>query len=240
MQIKVCCHCKVTKSIAEFARDNRQSDGAAYRCRECTRLAKREAYAKNQEHYLEYARKQRQADLDKYRKWDRARASQRRSYYQLHPRPPRKKQHIPAAQQPPNTRLAHNMRGRIQRALRGKPCSQNAFDMIGCSRTQLVAHIESQWQSDMSWENYGHHGGHVWHVDHIRPCASFDLTDPEQQKACFHWSNLQPLWAGDNHSKSDKMIRNGKVVRGRDLRPIKMSWGSQPRQFATPPPWWKG
>ena len=52
----------------------------------------------------------------------------------------------------------------------------------------------------MSWDNYGIHG---WHIDHIRPCASFDLTDPEQQRQCFHYPNLQPLWAFDNLSKND-------------------------------------
>jgi hypothetical protein len=54
----------------------------------------------------------------------------------------------------------------------------------------------------MSWGNYGLHG---WHVDHIIPCASFDLTDPEQQRQCFHYTNLQPLWAEDNLRKSDKL-----------------------------------
>jgi len=50
----------------------------------------------------------------------------------------------------------------------------------------------------MSWDNYGYRG---WHIDHIRPCASFDLTDPEQQRECFHYTNLQPLWWQDNLRK---------------------------------------
>ncbi len=52
----------------------------------------------------------------------------------------------------------------------------------------------------MTWENYGP----VWHVDHIRPCAKFDLTDHDQQRACFHWTNLQPLFAKDNLQKNAK------------------------------------
>lgn len=55
----------------------------------------------------------------------------------------------------------------------------------------------------MTWANYGKSG---WHIDHIKPCASFDLSDPDQQKACFHYSNLQPLWAFDNLSKGAKLV----------------------------------
>lgn len=49
----------------------------------------------------------------------------------------------------------------------------------------------------MTWQNYGQ-----WHVDHIRPCASFDLSKPEEQRACFHYANLQPLWGEENLRKT--------------------------------------
>jgi hypothetical protein len=54
----------------------------------------------------------------------------------------------------------------------------------------------------MSWENYGYRG---WHLDHINPCAAFDLTIPEQQKRCFHYTNLQPMWWKQNIAKKDKL-----------------------------------
>lgn len=81
-------------------------------------------------------------------------------------------------------------------------------ELLGCSFEQLAKHLESLWQPGMSWENYGAYrigGSMTWHIDHIRPLASFDLTDPEQQKQCFHYTNLQPLWADENIAKSDRI-----------------------------------
>ena len=98
----------------------------------------------------------------------------------------------------PENKLAHNQRKRVIGALKGIAKSNNALEMIGCSAIELKDYIESKFQDGMSWKNYGLDG---WHVDHIRPCASFDLSDPSQQEECFHYTNLQPLWAKDNLSK---------------------------------------
>jgi len=68
----------------------------------------------------------------------------------------------------------------------------------------LEAWLEIQFQSGMTWDNWGKTGWDGWEIDHIRPCASFDLSDLEQQKQCFHWTNLQPLWSAENRSKSGK------------------------------------
>ena len=79
--------------------------------------------------------------------------------------------------------------------------ANRTHDTIGCTVTELRQHLETQFIDGMTWQNYGKHG---WHVDHIRPCASFDLKDPEQQRQCFHYTNLQPLWAVDNIRKGAK------------------------------------
>lgn len=100
----------------------------------------------------------------------------------------------------PRQRAVHNLRKRLRNLCRkGQAVSVRRAEFIGCSPLELVRHIERQFTRGMSWENYG-----KWHVDHIRPCASFDLTDQEQVKQCFHFSNLQPLWGADNMAKSDK------------------------------------
>lgn len=77
----------------------------------------------------------------------------------------------------------------------------SSIELIGCTITELRQHLEAQFTDGMSWANHGRNG---WHIDHIRPCVSFDLTDPEQQRQCFHYTNLQPLWAADNIRKGAK------------------------------------
>ena len=57
----------------------------------------------------------------------------------------------------------------------------------------------------MSWNNHGF-GNDKWHIDHIDPLDSFDLTDPMQLKEACHYTNLQPLWQPDNLHKSNKIL----------------------------------
>ena len=79
--------------------------------------------------------------------------------------------------------------------------SKRTEELLGCTIEEAKAHLASLFTDGMSWDNHGE-----WHIDHIRPCASFDLTDPEQQKQCCHYTNLQPLWAADNLAKSDNWV----------------------------------
>lgn len=98
-------------------------------------------------------------------------------------------------------RIKGNLRCRLWAALRGARKSANTFELVGTSIDGLKQHLEAQFTPGMSWDNYGKNG---WEVDHIRPCASFDLTSPAQQRECFHFTNLQPLWARDNAAKRDR------------------------------------
>lgn len=82
---------------------------------------------------------------------------------------------------------------------RGTYKTNKTVELLGCSLKQLKAHIESQFKEGMSWANR-----QLWHIDHIRPCASFDLTVDSQQKECFNYKNLQPLWSLENMRKGAK------------------------------------
>ena len=100
-----------------------------------------------------------------------------------------------------NFRLRKLIRSRIFRSIGGKAKPASPIKALGCTLAELKAYLESKFQMGMAWENWGVYG---WHVDHIRPLASFDLTDPVQFGIACHYTNLQPLWAKDNLSKSDK------------------------------------
>lgn len=99
-------------------------------------------------------------------------------------------------------KLKEYLRSRIYHVLKGLNKSKPTMKLIGCSIEFLKKYVASKFKRGMSWNNYGFYG---WHIDHIRPCASFDLSKPEEQKKCFNYKNLQPLWAKDNILKSDKL-----------------------------------
>ncbi len=98
-------------------------------------------------------------------------------------------------------------------ALKRNYRSGSAIEMLGCSVAELRTHLESKFLPGMTWENYGMHG---WHIDHIQPCASFDLTKPEEQAKCFHYTNIQPLYKNQSFIKSDKI--NGVSARRKNWK----------------------
>lgn len=97
----------------------------------------------------------------------------------------------------PRKKIEVTLRVRVWDALK-RHRTEKAFktiELLGCTIDELKAHLERQFTDDMSWDNYSLKG---WHIDHIKPCNTFDLTDPDQQKICFHYTNLRPLWSADN------------------------------------------
>jgi hypothetical protein len=99
----------------------------------------------------------------------------------------------------PNRRVYANLLAGMNKAIKNGKGSAHLVDLIGCTIPELRAHLEKQFLPGMSWENYTRYG---WHIDHIIPCNCYDLTDPKQQRACYNFTNLQPLWSVDNWKKS--------------------------------------
>lgn len=183
----------------------------SYKNIEDKREASRRSYQKNKTKLLRKQKQKRQLDPDEFRR-------QRREYYEKNKERINehnrnhynkniehyRKKHVNYNKNRRNIdiefKITENLRRRVRSALRNNSKSQKTLELIGCTPKDLKIHLESQFTEGMSWSNYGLNG---WHIDHIKPCSSFDLTDPDQQKECFHYTNLQPLWAVDNLSKGN-------------------------------------
>ena len=99
----------------------------------------------------------------------------------------------------PAYKISRNLRKRLNNAIKDSQKAGSAIKDLGCSIQQLKTYLESKFLPGMTWENHGE-----WHIDHIKPLISFDLSIPEEVKLACHYNNLQPLWAVDNLSKHDK------------------------------------
>ena len=102
-------------------------------------------------------------------------------------------------------RITDNLRRRINAAMKGIGIkrSKRSIELLGVSDMEFFwNYLESKFKPGMPRENYGKE----WHIDHIIPCVAFDLSKEENQKMCFHYTNLQPLWAHENLSKSSKIL----------------------------------
>lgn len=102
----------------------------------------------------------------------------------------------------PYFRLYSSIRTRINKAIKNNIKCKRTIDLLGIDVKGLWKHLKSKFKPGMTKENHG-----FWHIDHIIPCASFNLKDPKQQTKCFHYTNLQPLWAKENLSKGAKILQ---------------------------------
>ena len=192
-----------------WQRDNQERINSTYRAR---RADPNDSFSE-----LESARSKRYRDKDIEATRERGRSNARRRYYQ-DPEAARAyaraQSQIPAYKIKRNATLAQKrkedpaflieqrLRCRIRSVMRRQviPKTGSTKGYLGLSDfTQLKEYIENQFTQGMSWDNLGD-----WHLDHIRPCASFDLTQALQQQACFYWANLQPLSGDENLFKGGK------------------------------------
>lgn len=104
-----------------------------------------------------------------------------------------------------NFRLRMRLRSRLYHAvfMQKGIKEKSAVELLGCTTQELIDHLQSQFLDGMTWDNYGE-----WEIDHIKPCAAFDLRKKKEQRECFHYTNLQPLWGDENRAKADKYENN--------------------------------
>jgi len=175
MQTKICAACKQILSISLFNVRKHQSGNMGYDawCRSCRH---------------------------KYSKW------YKKAHYTVKETiPPLTRAQINARdrkryQEDPNYKLKRNLRKALYDAITRNERSQHTLELLGCSIESFKQHLEALFLPGMTWDNWSQYG---WHIDHIKPISSFDLIDTEQQKICFHYTNMQPLWWRDNLSKGN-------------------------------------
>jgi len=233
---KICTKCNKRKYLDDFSIKSASKDGRRSYCKSCQNHYQKEYNQLNNKKISDQRKKQRKQNLDltnkkqrqyysnnldKYKNY-RKKYHIRHSEYMKNYRKTKKKQIYKKTQEWKNKnytilkekrqekykndieyRLTLILRSRLRHAMDGKLKQEKTKELLGCSVLDLRLHLENQFMDGMNWNNYGKNG---WHIDHIKPCASFDLTDPKQQKICFHYTNLQPLWATDNLIKHSKLI----------------------------------
>jgi len=130
----------------------------------------------------EYYRKNREAILEKRRIYEKKLRSKNKKY-----------------------KIKRSLCNLILRALtnNGNAKSPTAEKLLGCTINEFIFYLECKFKEGMTWENRSLQG---WHLDHIIPCSSFDLTKKREQKKCFHYTNYQPLWAEENLSKGKILL----------------------------------
>jgi len=182
--MKVCTTCKTAKDFSCFSRAKQGRHGLRAACKSCTSIKFKKYRAAHKEKLaLNWAN------------WKRANSEHRTEYVRVYCAKKRTEN--------PAFKLATNLRNRLAKAL--KKCkaqkSHGTFKLVSCTPKELKHYIEQQFQTGMTWDNYGQ-----WHIDHIKPLTSFDLTKQEEQLAANHFTNLQPLWAADNIRKGNKYV----------------------------------
>jgi len=180
--VRVCNTCQKEKDICEFGKLKEYKDGISRMCKECNSERGREYNKIFKENKSVSDKKYKESNRDKFK-------LRRREYRKL-----KRETDI-------LFRLKENSRSRIRKFIKTKgiTINQKSFDMVGCSPSELKEHLEKQFTDGMSWNNYGE-----WQIDHIIPLSS--ITTEEEIHKLSHYTNLQPLWAEDNRSKSDTII----------------------------------
>lgn len=224
--MKTCSKCGVPKEEPEFYLVAGKAIAA---CKTCTCLAESNRRKRDPEKARSAAKARRLKDLEKARRLGRERNkksrqknpnSRREEYSRCREEkiksarewvlenPERRKENAlrwyhESYRDNPEFHILQCLRSRLGSAIRQAKANKTCRTMalLGCPWVWLEVHLESLFKPGMTWANHGP----VWHIDHIKPCAAFDLMDSEQQKACFHWTNLQPLFVRDNLKKGAKV-----------------------------------
>jgi hypothetical protein len=229
MLTKICRRCNKEKPIDDFYKHSEMSDGHLNICKECILKYAKKHHQQNKDKIREYSKKWREKNKEyekiksreyyqahkehikqkamNYYKFNKEEISKKMSIYYQKNRRKRIRQNgiyvVNRTKYDTEYKLLVNLRARVRNAIKFGFKSERTVELLGCSVAYFKRYLEKKFRKGMNWENYGLHG---WHIDHIIPCYCFDLTKPEQQKICFNYKNMQPLWAKENRKKHHNFL----------------------------------
>jgi hypothetical protein len=218
--LKTCRCCGVSKEISLFHKNRTKKDGLQGECKDCNnarsktwnkanpekkKAQSKARYQEKKEQINAQSKARYQANPEKKKAYNKARYHANPEKWKAWSEANKEKINADKRNRrktDPEYRITGNLRSRLNKAVNriakgAATKSASTKELLGCSEEFLRSYLESQFEPWMTWDNYGPD----WHVDHIRPCASFDLTDPKQQEECFHYTNLRPLEASRNMSE---------------------------------------
>lgn len=214
--MKFCPRCKLSKNFSEFPISKNRKGGLAGHCKECKKYLCNNWYLRNVDTVARQGKKWRADNPDRLTEinqlWyleNKEHADNRSKMYRQNHRDYIRKYQLEYELNRIKTdlqfKLTKLLRTRLAIAIKNNQKVGSAVRDLGCSVDFLKQYLESKFLPGMSWSNHGF-GTYKWHIDHIIPLDSFDLTDRKQLLNACHYTNLQPLWQEDNLRKGSKIL----------------------------------
>lgn len=215
---KECSKCKEFKNLDCFYNNKQSRDGKRPECikctkekRDCEEYRQRRRENQNSEKYKKYRDNYREKNREMEKKRQQEYLSRpevsrkRKEYFQRDDVKKRRNEYEKERNKNPKWRISSTISIRINKTLKREGISKRKRhweNLVGYTKEDLKVHLEKLFQEGMTWENYGSD----WHIDHIKPISSFDITslECEEFKKCWALDNLQPLWAKENMKKGNR------------------------------------
>lgn len=198
---KTCYICKSFKPFTDFYKSSESKDGHKYQCKKCQKIERNKRYNEKKNYILSKNKEWRKNNPEKIREYWKKSSVKRKDYfkqYRIKNRDKRSLYNKNLEATNLDYKIGQRLRHRLYNALKSKGIKKlyKTMDLLDCNMEEFKSHLQSQFKNGMTWENYG-----KWHIDHIKPCTNFNLKNTDDQKLCFHYTNMQPLWATDNLHK---------------------------------------
>jgi hypothetical protein len=187
-QTKICLKCKVEKNITCFV-SPRQPSKHTQQCDTC----RKHEYQRTRESQLAYRHKAYAEKKDQI-------LAKMASKEEKEKRNARNKAR---RQTDPSFRISESLKVRIHEILKEYKDETSNY-LLGANKVFLKKWLEYQFESEFSWDNFAA----FWQIDHVIPVSFFDITSKDEQKVCFHWTNLRPLHKTKNIKKHAKIIKD--------------------------------